>query len=536
MTDHDQPADTPVLGVDKPPLIVLDLGCSDGLVGVALKQAGGPLDPTGRGVDLYGIELDPQAAELARGRGYYSVKEGNAHQAPELFPTMVGHCDAVIAYELIEHVPDPDEFLQVCERMLKPGGRVYISTPDGCFGDGSNPHHLRALRAQDLANLLRRRGEIIDMQVGADTITTAAYTPATRVGEATIYCGPGWEAWSPADVDGRGLGGSETAAVHLARWLSKFGWIVTVYGEMDTIAFEQVLYRHHSTFDPLQPVDLLISSRVPELFQRPTRARRRMLWLHDIDCGDRLTREIASRLDHVLVLSGWHKRHVKGRYPFLTGEQLVQVRNGIDMGRFKTRAAERARRVLYTSSPDRGLDRILEFWPTVRDRVPDAELWACYSPVYQKIAKIDPTVAAFTDLVRTLADQPGVQLLPSQGQGMLAEMMGESLVWVAPSFNTPSGQPFHETSCIGAMEAQAAGLHVVASNWGALAETVKVGALVDGPPLSNRWARAFVEEIIRGLTHTNTIKHAQHRGPAVAVDSFPWGPVAGEISRLAGHG
>jgi hypothetical protein len=34
---------------------------------------------------------------------------------------------------------------------------------------------------------------------------------------------------------------------------------------------------------------------------------------------------------------------------------------------------------LYTSSPDRGLDFLLELWPRVREQVPDAELHCAYA-------------------------------------------------------------------------------------------------------------------------------------------------------------
>jgi hypothetical protein len=42
--------------------------------------------------------------------------------------------------------------------MVKPGGRVFLSTPDGTFGTGGNPHHLHAYRTVDFMDIVRHRG------------------------------------------------------------------------------------------------------------------------------------------------------------------------------------------------------------------------------------------------------------------------------------------------------------------------------------------------------------------------------------------
>jgi glycosyltransferase involved in cell wall biosynthesis len=523
-------------------LRVLDLGASDGHVTAwAAREHPGPITVDALDADANAVAFcNARIRRLRRktkGRVDGRAKVGLAEDAPRLFEA--GTYDAVILFELIEHVPDPASLLGVAERMLAPGGRIYVSTPDGAFGDGHNPHHLRAYRAIDLADELRRRGTLLDMGVGEDTVTFGSYQPVQRVGTATIYTGPGWQKWSPNDPERKGLGGSETAAIRLASALSDLGWVVTVYGDVEECVHRDVIYRHHAVFDPLAPVDLLISSRVPEVFDRPARARRRMLWLHDTDCGDRLTPARAARIDDVLVLSAWHEGHVRGMYPFLDGK-IRRIRNGIDLDRFSGPELARQPRVLYTSSPDRGLDLLLRWWPTIRRQaekagVPFAELAACYSPVYWRIAAQDHTVGQHAAEVRRLADQPGVELLESQSQPALARLMRESLVWCAPSYNTPHGIPFHETSCIGAMEAQAAGCVVVASAWGALRETVKVGALVQGDPASAGWREAFIAEVVRGLTDPDQQRYAQLHGPPAASE-LGWDGVAREVSDLAALG
>ncbi|MGH2954878.1 MAG: methyltransferase domain-containing protein [Thermoanaerobaculia bacterium] len=305
------------------PLRILSLGAHDAYV--ERYVADHHLGP----VHVDGIELNSEAVERAHERmkdvsGTFAL--GAAEDAPELFEP--GSYDAVVAFELIEHVPDPDGFLSACERMVRPTGRIYISTPAGTFGEGGNPHHLRTYRSIDLVDLLRRRGRLCDATVGSDGIATASYTPAERFGDIAIYTGPGWETWSPHDIERRGLGGSETAAVRLAEALSELGWIVTVYGQVEQGCFRDVVFRHHEVFDPTEPRAALITSRLPEVFDRLVRADTTFLWAHDIDFGPRLTPQRASHIDHILGLSRWHVRHLRGRYPF-AANKIVQIRNGI---------------------------------------------------------------------------------------------------------------------------------------------------------------------------------------------------------------
>lgn len=309
---------------------ILSLGCHEGFVEYWLAHQ---KDSTKVEVDA--IELQPENVEVCRRRGINCV-QGFAEDAGEHFTP--GSYDLVVAYELIEHVPDVDRLLTVCETMVKPGGLVLISTPDGTFGTGANPHHLRVYRSIDLAELLRRRGDLHRMAVGTDGLTLAAYRPAKRIGELAIHTGAGWMRWAPQDIEQKGLGGSETAAVKLADALSQQGWVVTVYGETEQGCHSNVVYRHGETFDPLTQRDVFIASRLPELFDRPIAARVKCLWLHDTDCGHRLTPQRAEHIDHIFVLSSWHRAHVAQAYPFIEGK-LVQIRNGIDHSLFNGRVA-----------------------------------------------------------------------------------------------------------------------------------------------------------------------------------------------------
>lgn len=506
-------------------LRVLDVGCHDGFVGRFVADR---LGQAGVTVELDGVEPHPAFAQAARERGYRTVHESTMEEAP----IPAGTYDAVVAYEVWEHARDPDRLLAACEQALKPDGRIYLSTPEGAFGAGSNPHHLRAVKGTDFFDVAARRGLVESFHAGQDGVNAVAYRPVLRTGTCAILCPGAWERWHPADMTTRGLGGSETAAARLADALTGLGWHVTLYGNVQTGGWRSVTLRHTDTFDPMDPVDLLLVQRTAGPFASHNRAARTALWAHDTDFGP-LSAQEADRIDHVLCLSRWHERHLADSYP-LVADRIARVRNGIDpavAAAARQAAKPRQARVVYSSSPDRGLDTLLNVWPRVRDAVPDAELACCYADVYNAVADQDPAVAAHREQLRErIAATDGVTSLGSLPQTGLALLMAESAVWAHPSM-TPTG-PFMETSCIGAMEAQAAGCLVVASGWGALPETVQVGRLVDD---GDDWEGRFADQLIEALRDTDGQAWAQQRGPEYAA-GLGWAQVAQAVTMLGQDG
>jgi 2-polyprenyl-3-methyl-5-hydroxy-6-metoxy-1,4-benzoquinol methylase len=95
---------------------LLDLGCAYGFF---LKEAA-------RYFEVAGIELAEEAAASCRGAGL-NVLSGVADEANM---ARIGKVDVITLFDVIEHLPQPHETLALCERYLKPGGLIVITTGD----------------------------------------------------------------------------------------------------------------------------------------------------------------------------------------------------------------------------------------------------------------------------------------------------------------------------------------------------------------------------------------------------------------------
>ncbi len=113
-----------------------------------------------------GIDLNPHCIERARARDVPGATFERG--LVEAFPEREGHYDAVVCFEVVEHVRDPDQLLTLLAACCKPGGSLFISTPLGACTGGDLPRwwvvepagHVRAYTPKTFAELLSRHGEI----------------------------------------------------------------------------------------------------------------------------------------------------------------------------------------------------------------------------------------------------------------------------------------------------------------------------------------------------------------------------------------
>ena len=100
---------------------VLDVGCGGGLLSEALAQAG---------AKVTAIDLAPNLLKVARLHGLESgIKVDYRELAVEALAEEVpASFDAITCMEMLEHVPEPASIIRACATLLKPGGRLFVST------------------------------------------------------------------------------------------------------------------------------------------------------------------------------------------------------------------------------------------------------------------------------------------------------------------------------------------------------------------------------------------------------------------------
>jgi SAM-dependent methyltransferase len=123
-------------------LDVLDIACGEGYGSAALLRAGAR--------SVVGVDIAPEAVEHARQRYKVDARVGSALDIP-LGDRSV---DFVVSFETIEHLERPEQFLRECARVLRPGGRILLSTPNATTSANVNPFHVSEMTVAELAQLL----------------------------------------------------------------------------------------------------------------------------------------------------------------------------------------------------------------------------------------------------------------------------------------------------------------------------------------------------------------------------------------------
>ena len=132
-----------VQSIASPPATVLDVAAGAGNFALRLAELGYTVTWNDLRADL------AEYVRLKQERGTVNLAPGNAFELG-----FENAFDVVIINEVIEHVAHPDEFLEKTARMVRPGGHVVMTTPNGAyfrhnlpkFSECSDPSQFEALQ------------------------------------------------------------------------------------------------------------------------------------------------------------------------------------------------------------------------------------------------------------------------------------------------------------------------------------------------------------------------------------------------------
>ena len=363
-----------------------------------------------------------------------------------------------------------------------------------------------------------------------------------REGKKVIgfYCFDAWEYWDENSINGsvqdgkpKGIGGSETQAILVCRELSKLGYRVKIFNkcreqhyDREGFDVEYIPYTSFGEYSKTIHYDYFVASRYLDCFDIPFSSGRNYAMVHDVflimNHRDKLDVK-KDRIHKYFCLSNRHKQFVH-EYHNIPLDQIVVTSNGLDFTRFDKEVTKDRYQMIYSSSPDRGLELLLALFPKVKEQVPQAKLDIFYG--FENF-RDQEYVSKMMNIIR---NTPGVTYHGRVGQDELASAFLQSTIWAYPTW-------FQETYCITALEAMASKCVPVTSDYWGLIDTVKEGGIllpmndiantVMTPDYQNRW----ISECVRLLQDDSYLKEWQDKGQE-RVKRFTWSAVASQWSEF----
>lgn len=94
--------------------------------------------------------------------------------------------DCVVSFQVIEHIRDDAAFVREVRRVLRPGGRFIVSTPNRPMSLTRNPWHVREYDAREFRELLGREFRRVEALGVAGNERVMAYYEKNREGVRRI--------------------------------------------------------------------------------------------------------------------------------------------------------------------------------------------------------------------------------------------------------------------------------------------------------------------------------------------------------------
>lgn len=306
-----------------------------------------------------------------------------------------------------------------------------------------------------------------------------------------------FEKWYWANLD-QGIGGSETHHIEIAWRLARRGHKVFSYAPVPWKGAKEnrdVIWKRLEEAD-YSAKGLWITYRCPELLDKFKKGQRVWLICQD-ESYSTWTKERAAKVERIICLCQEHARNMAIGYPYLK-EKICVSSNGVRMDLIreveKQKIERNPKRMIYCSSPDRGLKQLVQIFNKVREFVPDIELVVTYGfNNINKLIKFSKSYGRYKkvrDELLEMMKAPGIIWMGRVSQKELYKLHLSSGIWCYPT-------AFGETSCITCMEAQALGSIPITNPYWALAENVKHGTFIQGDNNDPLTQSRYTSEVIR---------------------------------------
>lgn len=325
--------------------------------------------------------------------------------------------------------------------------------------------------------------------------------------------------FDPEVYETKGIGGSETALVVMAELLAKkTGRPVKVFSKRNErpekgyngveYLSSQKLNQFFSTFKPWAHIAWRHNFKVTDA---PT-----FVWSHDLFATGM---EAMDRYKKVLCLSNFHKNYVQTLFG-IPEDKILVTRNGLDTGKIVPRGTfdKIHGRVVYSSSPDRGLERTIRVMDKVVQEIPDAELHVYYGFDNMRKMNMHDEVAKYE---RMIANRPWVKFRGNMQQKDLHEELAKAQVWLYPT-------NFEETFCITALEMLANKVYPIVRDYGALTDTLSEACIRGQALLIDNLAESDSDLDVFARATISAIKEDHWKRIDFDLEKHSWSSVAEE--------
>ena len=339
------------------------------------------------------------------------------------------------------------------------------------------------------------------------------------------------EPWDWRNTVDIGIGGSETSHVELAWRLARRGHNVISYTVTPPDCprhWRGVEWKHIDEADFSQEGIWIIYRTLDPIKNFKPKKKNQIIWVisQDVDCSG-WNDELAENIDHLFALCKTHLDYLVTKHPKM-GNKIVVFSNGVKVD--EIREIERKgvpernpKRLMYASSPDRGLIELLKIFRRAREYDNELELHVYYG--FDNIDKLLERYKGKTggrNWEKTKVDfekeikQPGVFYHGRIGQKQLYREWFKAGIWCYPT-------EFEESSCISCMEAQAMGAIPITNPYWALKDNVQYGIFIPGKPKSDALVRArYVNAIVRVANNPEMQEKLRHTNMSNIRYSFNW--------------
>jgi glycosyltransferase involved in cell wall biosynthesis len=330
-------------------------------------------------------------------------------------------------------------------------------------------------------------------------------------------------------LDTHGVGGLETTYLELPAALAKRGHDCYVFCKCDTEhRYEGVWYipthrlMQYASWKP----DVLVSSRWYDPFYIIPDAKK-IIWMQDNFYSDPNHADVLDKADRIICSSKWHrdwvKRHV-GIRPLNYGVKVIPLAVRAEL--FKQPIIRNPLQVIYSSNPNRGLNRLKEYWQELSDIIPGIHLTVTYGwqglSTWSKDPKWQAEVEKDKEDTEAWAKAAGnVNFTGRLVKKELAKVMLNSSLSLYPT-------NFWETFCLTALENQAAGVPTVTTNIGALQNTLcpTANVLINETPGSDEYRKIFINSTAMLLKNPDILKSFSEKCIAHFEQQPDWDEVA----------